>query len=345
MATSAENSLGVIDLSRFRVLDPVPLRGKPTAIITDRPSRRSYVLTPDTGSVHVLDRSLTVVRSRKLADEVSEIRVTPDGSRLAAISGKTQEWIEADANSLQVIRRHKLPGKPTSLDLAPGPYAAVSIGERGLIQLFELSTGRQWQTELPGRIGAVRFRADSERLLVGNLQEPGLTALTVPDLELVAELPLAMQPENLCFNADAGQLFVSGNGMDAVAIVFPYSPLEVDQTVLAGRDPGVMACSETPALLFVGSNSGSDVCVLNIDTRKVVGAVDVGERPTHIAITPGNQYALILARDAGTVAIVRIPKIRLDPSIVLKVEKPSAALFTILPVGNQPVQSAVVPFA
>ena len=52
-----------------------------------------------------------------------------------------------------------------------------------------------------------------------------------------------MQPENLCFNSDQGQLFVTGEGMDGVAIVFPYNTLEVEQTVLAGRDPGVMACS------------------------------------------------------------------------------------------------------
>ena len=141
-----------------------------------------------------------------------------------------------------------------------------------------------------------------------------------------------MEPKNLCFNADAGQLFVTGEGMDGVAIVFPYRVLQVEQTVLAGRDPGIMAVSETPAYLFVGSASGSDVCILNIDSRKVVGIVDVAQRPEFITVTPDNQYALVLDRSSGNLAIIHIAAFRLNPEASRT--KSGAALFTILPVGT-----------
>ena len=150
-----------------------------------------------------------------------------------------------------------------------------------------------------------------------------------------------MEPKNLCFNADAGQLFVSGEGMDGVAIVFPYRVLQVEQTVLAGRDPGVMAVSGNPAYLFVGSASGSDVCILNIDTRKVVGIVDVAQRPEFITVTPDNQYALVLDRTSGNMAIIHIAAFRLSPGASRT--KSGAALFTILPVGSDPVHAAVIP--
>ncbi len=345
IATSGDDSLGVVDLNAFRVLDPIPLGARPTAVVPGNPATHSYILTPETGSVHVLDGTLRVARSQKLGEELSEIRITPDGGRLLAISATGRELIEADSSSLKVLRRHKLAGEPVSLDVAQGSLAAVSTGEAGIVQLFDLTRGRYGQAGMSGPIGAVRFRADGQRLLVANLHDWGLTALTVPSLESIAELPLAMQPQNLCFNADAGQLFVSGAGMDGVAIVFPYTPLEVEQTVLAGRDPGVMACSAEPALLFVGSNSGSDVCILSIDTRKVIGFVDVGQQPTYITITPDNQYALLLDRAAGVMAVIRIPAISVDPSIVRRVERPPAALFTMLQVGDQPVHAAVVPFA
>ena len=344
IATSGDETVAVVDLRAFQLLDPIAVGAPPSAVITNDARTHGYVLTPGNGSVHVVDANLEVVRSRKLADEISEIRLTSDGRRVIAVSRVAHELMEADATTLRVLRRHKLSGEPFSLDLsvadAAGPYAAVSTGDGGTVELFELRTGARRNMQMPGRIGAVRFRADGQRLLVADLENRGLTALTAPGLERIADLPLAMQPENLCFNSDAGQLFVSGEGMDGVAIVFPYNPLVVEQTVLAGRDPGVMACSQQPAFLFVGSNSGSDVCILNIDTRKVIGLVDVGQRPTYITTTPDSQYVLVLDDQAGTLAVIRIPAIRVDPAIVRS--KSGASLFTMLQVGDRPVHAAVV---
>ena len=90
-------------------------------------------------------------------------------------------------------------------------------------------------------------------LFVANEAGRSITVLDGEQLEVIADLPVAMKPETLCFSADQGQLFVGGTGMDAVAIVFAYQPLIVDQTVLAGQSPGAMATSLTPPYLFVAS--------------------------------------------------------------------------------------------
>jgi DNA-binding beta-propeller fold protein YncE len=71
----------------------------------------------------------------------------------------------------------------------------------------------------------------------------------------------------------------------------------------------------------------------------MIGLVEVGGRPGYLAITPDNQYALVLDADAGALAVIHIPAIR----IVSKRPETGAALFTVIPVGNQPVQAAVVP--
>jgi hypothetical protein len=309
-------------------------------------------LTPATGSVHLVNAALEVAASHKLADQLSEIRLTADGKRLLAIAPNSREAIEADPVSLRAIRRHALEFAPIDLDLAPALYAAVSTGEHGTVELFHLETGQRWRHKMPGAVGTIRFRADGQMLLVANLRDRSLTALNVPSLEVIADLPLAMRPQNLCFNADKGQLFVSGEGMDGVAIVFPYDTVEVEQTVLAGRDPGVMTCSADPAYLFVGSHSGSDVCILNVDTRKVIGLVDTGAQPTYITTTPDSQYALILDQKAGDMAVIHIPAIEDKLRSVEAISsyrvhsslfKQGASLFTMLPVGEKPVHAAVIP--
>jgi len=343
IATSGENSLAVVDLTAFRLLKSVPLGTPPSAVLPDGPGGHTFVLTPSTGSIHALDRGLRIARSGKLAGEISQVRMAQDLSKLVAISPVERELIVADPHSLDVVLRIKLSGTPVDLDLVQTAYAAVSLEDNAThaIELIDLRSGQCSRTELPGHIGKIRFRSDGKLLLAANLADPSLTAFSVPALQPVATLPLAMKPQNLCFNADQGQLFVSGEGMDGIAIVFPFKVLEVEQTILAGRDPGVMTCSANPAYLFVGSNSGSDVCVLDIGTRDMLGLVDVGQQCSYLATTPDSQYALVLDEKAGDLAVIRIPAIRVDPES--NRYKSGAALFTVLPVGEKPVQVAVVP--
>lgn len=338
ISTSGENSVAVVDLARFRLARQIDVGAPPTAVVSG--SDRSFVLTPSTGSVHVLDAGLHRVSSHKLADELSGIRLTADGRLLVAIANAPAEFITADARSLQVIRRQKLDATPVALDIASPTYAAVSTAH-GSINLFHLETGRSWRAQMPAEIGAVRFRADAQLLFAANLGERSLTAVNVPSLQVIADLPLAMKPQNLCFNADAGQLFVSGEGMDAVAIVFPYDTLEVEQTILAGRDPGFMACSANPAYLFVASHSGSDVCILGVASRKIIGIVEVGVRPSYITVTPDSQYALVLDELSGDMAVIRVTGIRTNAEA--NRTKSGAALFTMIPVGARPVHAAIVP--
>lgn len=344
IATAGEPSTAVVDLSTFRLVRRLPVGGAPTAVFADAHSRTSYVLTPQTGSVHAIDASLTLVGSRRVGDDLSGMRLSRDGRHLFVSSRQSRELIEIDARTLRVGRRWKLAAEPLGLDVSITGLVAVSTGVHGIVELIDSKTGRQYRRDLNGELGSLQFRADGNAILLANWHEKAITALAAPDLQLIVHLPLAMQPENLCFNFDGGQLFVTGGGMDGVAIAFPYYPLEIEQTVLAGRDPGAMACSSNPAYLFVASASGSDVCILNIENRKMIGIVEVGQKPSFIAITPDNQYALVLNQASGDLAVIHITSLRAKMSNPAKMRsKAVAALFTMLPVGDKPVHAAIVP--
>lgn len=348
IATAGDDSVSVVDLTAFQLVKTVRLNAPPSSVVAGALPGRNFVLTPSNGSVHVIDEKLNVVASRRLADGLSEIRLAPDGERLIAIAPHSRDLLEIEPSNLAVVHRHRLSAEPAALEVSKNGYAAVSTGNHGTVELVDLARRQHCQTQLQSQLGQVRFRADGKLLLAANLGDSSLVALNVPALQVIAELTLAMKPENLCFNSDQGQLFVSGAGMDAVAIVFPYRILEVDQTILAGRTPGVMASSASPPYLFVGSNGGSDVCILNIDSRKVIGLVEVGQKPGYIAITPDNQYALVLDEASGDMAVVHIPAVRANRSKsggLPAWASVSTPLFTMLSVGSQPVQAAIVPLS
>ena len=334
IATSGENSLAVVDLATFRLSKTIPLGGAPTAVIPS--THQNYVLTPSTDSVHILDRNLSLTSSHRLGEGISEIRLFPDNSGLVASARPSREIIVADPTSLKTTHKTKLAAEPAAMDVASNGWVAVSMGKQGTLELLHPGSGQHKTIEIGGLVGDVRFRADGQMVLVARPEERSILGIDVATQKPIAELPLAMEPENLCFNSDQGQLFVTGEGMDGVAIVFPYQTMEVEQTILAARNPGIMATSDAPAYLFIASRNGSDVSILNIDSRKLIGVVDVGGQSEFIAITPDNRFALMLNKMSGTMAAIHIPAIKATR------EKKGLSLFTLVDVGAKPVHVAVV---
>ena len=98
----------------------------------------------------------------------------------------------------------------------------------------------------------VRFQGDGKQVLAGSRADRSLTIFDAASGRTAVRLPLPVEPANCCFNADGGQMFVTGPGMDAVVIVYPYQT-EVGETILAGRTPDGMAVSATPQYLFVAN--------------------------------------------------------------------------------------------
>jgi DNA-binding beta-propeller fold protein YncE len=90
----------------------------------------------------------------------------------------------------------------------------------------------------------------------------------------------------------------------------------------------------TRGLLFVANPQAGDVSILNINRRKVVAVATVGSEPSHIEITPNEQYALVLNRRSGDMAVIRT-------EAIVPNRRKSVALFTMIPVGSKPVSAAV----
>jgi DNA-binding beta-propeller fold protein YncE len=195
-----------------------------------------------------------------------------------------------------------------------------------------------------GEFGAVQFRTDGKVLIAADLGQRRLslfdTALGTNLGRLITHLPVPVRPDFLCPNSDGGELFVTGEGMDAVVIVQPYQT-EVAQTVLAGRAPGPMAASSQ--LLFVASPQSGNVSILDIASGsgnfgKVIGVAQVGADPGFIAVTPDDQnaqYALVLNRKSGDVTVLHLS------SSPLTRDRTVWGVLTVIPVGSKPVSGAV----
>ena len=313
----------------------IPLDGAPAQVIAAESRPSVYALTPDTGSVHEIEFDrLAFKRKVAVASSAVSMHLDPKEIALYVLARDPRALARVNLDSFRVEWRIALPDVPVEFAIAPdGKTAAVSFASG--VRLIDLTTRKCGNPLGAGDFGAVRFLSDSRTLIAANRGERLLSMYVSPGGGLIANLPVTISPDHLCFNlgdqysTDGGQLFVTGEGMDAVVVVYPYYTPEIAGTVLAGHAPGAMAASN--AFLFIASPQSGEVSILDIRTRQVIAVVSVGSEPEFICVTPDDQYALVLNRKSGDMAVLRVGSIQPNRSKM-------ASLLAVVPVGSEPVE-------
>jgi hypothetical protein len=336
IANEEGQGLAAIDLEVMAVARRIPLDGSPSQVLAGWGARPViYALTPDTGAVHEIQvYKLSAERKSSVASAAVSMALAPGERSMILLARQPRALISLSLDTLQAEWNIPLPDDPTDFAIHDN-FAAVS-SPRG-VWLADLDTHTLRDRLIEGEFGSVQFRTDGKVLIAADLAQRRLSLFDTATGKLIAHLPVAVRPDYLCLSVDGGQLFVTGEGMDAVVIVQPYQT-EVAGTVLAGRTPGPMAVSAS--LLFVASPQSGNVSILDINSKRVVGVAQVGADPGFIAVTPDNkdsQYALVLNRKSGDVTVLRLS---LSPSALVR-DRTMWAVLTVIPVGSKPVSGAV----
>jgi YVTN family beta-propeller protein len=337
IANQEGHAVAAVDLEVMAVARHIPLGDAPSQVVAAASRPVVYALTPAAGAIHeILVDQLKASRKATVATTALAVGLSPDELSLFVLASQPRQLVSVAHDTFRAQWRLALPGDPVEFAVAPvGSHAAVSLsgnGQAGGVWLVDLNARRLRGPLYRGDFGALRFLSDGKTLIAANRGERKLSLFDVASGGLITHLPLPLRPDHLCFNRDGGQLYVTGEGMDAVVIVYPYHTPEVGLTVLAGHAPGAMAASQE--LLFIASPSSGDVSILRVATQKVIAVVQVGVDPGFVAITPDDQYALVLNRASGDVAVLRVAAI--TPN-----RYKSASLLTVIPVGSRPVSAAV----
>jgi YVTN family beta-propeller protein len=336
VADAGARTVSAVDLNGFVLVKQIGLDGAPGAVLGNRLRPGVFVLMPESGAVSEIDAAkLAVVRTARLGNPAVAMRLAADGKSIWVLQARA--LVRLEGSRLRTAQTIRLPGVAGDFDLTSDGRAVVSFAAERRLALVRLGAGTIERLIDAGcEPSLVRFQGDGKQVLAGSRADRSLAIFDAASGRTTVRLPLPVEPVNCCFNADGGQMFVTGPGMDGVVIVYPYQT-EVGETILAGRTPDGLAVSGTPPYLFVANPESGSVTVLDIDTRKLVATVSVGLEPRHILITPDDRYALVLNWRSGNMAVMRIAAFterrhRTNP----------APLFTMVPVGAQPLAAAVV---
>lgn len=349
VANQGSRSVAVADLRRFRVRKEIPLDAAPTLVLAHPRQAKVFVLAPDAGTIYELEAgSLSVSRRVRAGNHALDMQISPRRDALWVAYRDPAMLVEIPLDSFRPGRRVRLSSPPDALDLTnpdcPQRRAALAHTPDRSITFVSLDKAAvERSVSSPQEPTILCFRQDGRQLIAGSRNARSLSIFDSATGQTVVRLPLAVEPRTFCVSPDGGQLFITGDGMDAVVIAFPYST-EIWQTVLAGHAPGAMAVTDTPPyqFLLVANPETGSVTVLDLATQKLVALIQVGQRPSRILLTPGDeQYALVLNEGSGDMAVIRTYSLR-SPQLSAKARFKSAPVFTMIPVGDRPVSAAVV---
>lgn len=345
VADRAGRSIGVIDLFRFRLRRQVQLDAAPSEIVANPPAQNVFALGPDAGAVWEIDSvRLSVKRRARIGEHALAMSLVPgEHPALWVLSSNPPALVELPLDSFAPRRSIRLPWTPDGFTIGPGGIAAVASYRNRSVAIASLdhaSVVRAFDSK--DEPSLLQFRLDGAQLIAGSHPGRGLTIFEVATGKPVVRLPLPLAPRNFCPDNTGGQLYVTGDGMDAVVVVYPFET-EIGQTILAGHAPDAMAVTRDDSPLLLVANPEADrVTALDANNtgKSLVTVVDVGQEPHRILITPDNEYALVLNRRSGDLSVIR----RLTLSNGRPFLRPTP-VFTMVPAGEEPVAAAIVPWA
>jgi DNA-binding beta-propeller fold protein YncE len=346
VANQAGRSVAVVDLTRFRLRKQIALDAEPAAILAHPTQPKVYVLAPDAGTVYEIDAvKLEVTRRAKAANSAIEMQFAHQGDALWLLVRDPAGLVELPLDSLRPGTRMPTP-PPGGFDLSEDGRAVVASPTTREVWVAPLPAGPARVIRCSDEPSLVRFRKDGRQLLVASTPARSLSIFDTATGQSVVRLQLPVEPRHLSMNADGGQVFLTGDGMDAVVVVYPYET-EIAETFLAGHAPGGMAVTDLPPYLMVANPQSNTVTVLDFENSgKLVAAVQVGQQPGQIVLTPArqgqDQYALVLNEGSGDLAVIRVNTLANSDPLRRYQPRP---VFTLIPIGEKPVSAAVVTFS
>ncbi|MEZ5399815.1 MAG: hypothetical protein R2729_09095 [Bryobacteraceae bacterium] len=340
IANSEGRAVAAVDLTAFAVVRHIPLAANPSEVLADPRRPLVYTLVPDSAElVTIHTRTLAVAGRVRLPSRGSTMRMGPGGGALwVSCQGRRTVRIALDHLRIQGDWTH--PAEISALDVAADPFGKEIAAAASADALWLIQPGAGAPKSLPLAAGAntlslAAFRRDGRTVMAADHDTAQLWVFDTASRKLVVRLALGLRPRYFCAKPDGGELYLTGDGSDALVTVFPYLT-EVRGTVLAGRSPGFVAASNSRIL--VANPESNDVSIVNATNQKVLAVAPVGKEPRAIAVTPDGNYALVLNSASGDVSVLRLANLGARPPSAA----PAAPALTMIPVGSRPVSLAIV---
>src|SRR5581483_4238759 len=206
VANQEGRAVAAVDLQALVVARHIPIEGAPTQILAARTRPFVYALAPEEGVIFEISSDRLNVRRKVSVGRA--IAMSMDAPERAMYVLTQDALLRVSLETLRMDWRLMLGESAVAFAVAlDGKTAAISEGRS--IRLVDLPTQKLGSPIGDGEIGSLCFLSDSATLIAADRGSRRLSLFDTPSSKLITHLPLAVRPDNLCFNSDGGQLYIT----------------------------------------------------------------------------------------------------------------------------------------
>jgi YVTN family beta-propeller protein len=262
--------------------DSMPVGKRPEAAALSPDGKRLYVANSGEGTVGVIETRLLRV---EVGAGPRSVCVTPDGLRAYAANAES-----GDVSLIEIpLRRGTIEvGSADVLAMSPDGQH-VYVAGKGVLSAIDTTTQDFTANEVEQmeRPSAVGVSPDNTRVYVADFSAETITAFDARTLDVIGRpIPVGPGcPTRLAVAPDGRVYFMTTRGVS----VMDGMSLEVTKTIpiQESAEWDIIAVSPDGGRLYVRSDSGRGVSVIDTDTFAVTGEpIPVRGHPTALAVSP-----------------------------------------------------------
>ncbi len=179
-----------------------------------------------------------------------------------------------DTDKLEVIKTVKVGQRPRGIVMSnDGKWIIICTSDDNDVKVYDAKT-LEYVKSLPSGPDPelLTLHPDGNRLYVANEDDNLVTVVDIHTSQVITEIPVGVEPEGMGMSPD-GKVLVNTSETTNMAHFIDTTKHETFDNVLVDSRPRVAIFNHTQTQLWVSSEVGGTVTVINPADRKIIGKV------------------------------------------------------------------------
>ncbi|MES0383199.1 MAG: PQQ-dependent catabolism-associated beta-propeller protein, partial [Hyphomicrobium sp.] len=231
-----------------------------------------------------------------------------------------------DTEKLEVIKTFKVGQRPRGIILSKdGKWLIICASDDNIVQIYDSRT-YEFIKSLPSGPDPelLILHPSGNPLYIANEDDNLVTVVDIKEGKVLTDIPVGVEPEGMGMSPD-GKVLVNTSETTNMAHFISTETNKTFDNVLVDSRPRVAIFNHSGSQLWVSSEIGGTVTVINAADRKIVGKINFkipgitreAIQPVGVRITKDDKKAYVALGPANRVAIVDTETLKVEKYLLV----------------------------
>lgn len=231
-----------------------------------------------------------------------------------------------DTEKLEVIKTFKVGQRPRGIVISKdGKWLIVCTSDDNIIQVYDAKTYEFVKTLPSGPDPELLIlHPTGNPLYVANEDDNLVTVVDINEGTIISDVPVGVEPEGMGISPD-GKVLVNTSETTNMAHFIDTETLKTFDNILVDSRPRVAIFNDQGTQLWVSSEIGGTVTVMNPADRKIIGKISFeiqgvakeAIQPVGVRITKDGKKAFVALGPANRIAIIDTATLKVEKYILV----------------------------